>query len=302
MTSRRWYGRDTQLTVRMGCTLFLLAVLYTAFLAVLWRLTGSAVLLVAVGAALVLVQYFASDKLVLLSTHARLIGEGDEPALHRIVERLAQLADLPTPRLALMETPAPNSFATGRSPKRATVAVTRGLLSVLEPAELEAVLAHEISHIKNRDMMVLTYASLLASVAALIVEIGIWTGFGFGIRRGRGGGNAALTIVLVSAAVWLISFVLIRALSRYREYAADRGSVVLTGSAAAMRSALVKVSGVNGRIPTKDLRTAQAMSAFFIVAPASKRAFGELLATHPTLEHRLARLEAMEHAMNASIG
>ena len=302
MTSKRWYGRDTQLTVRMGFTLFLLALLYAVFLAVLWRITGSAVLLVLVGAGMVLFQYFASDKLVLLSSGARMIGDQDEPDLHRIIERLAQAADLPTPRLAIMETPAPNAFATGRSPKHAVVAVTRGLLALLDPRELECVLAHEMSHVKNRDMMVLTYASLLASVASFIVQIGMWTGFGVGERRDRDSGNAAAVVFLVSAVVWVISFFLLRALSRYSEYAADRGSVLLTGSPATMRSALIKVSGAIGRIPTKDLRTAQALNAFFIISPAAKSALGEVFATHPTLEHRLARLEAMERGMNIPLG
>ena len=299
MAGQRWYGRDTQLTVRMGLTLFLLAILYAIFLGVLWRITGSIVLLVAAGAALVLFQYFASDKLVLLSTGARMIGDQEEPDLHRIVGRLAQAVDLPTPRLAIMETAAPNAFATGRSPRHAAVVVTRGLLGLLDPQELECVLAHEMSHVKNRDMTVLTYASLLASVASFIVQIGMWTGFGIGDRRDRDGGNAAAVIFLVSAAVWVISFFLLRALSRYREYAADRGAVLLTDSPATMRSALVKVSGTLGRIPAKDLRTTQALSAFFIISPTTaKSAFGELFQTHPTLEHRLARLEAMERGMN----
>jgi len=295
MAATKWYGRDTQLTLRMGFTLFLLVLLYAVFLAVLWNATGSGVLLVAAGAAFVLVQYFASDKLVLLSSGARLLGPQEEPELRGIVERLAQLADLPMPRLAIMETLAPNAFATGRSPKHAVVAVTRGLMGMLEPAELAAVLGHELSHIKNRDMMVLTYASLLASVASFIVQIGIWTGLGR--ARGRGGNLGA--VFLVSAVVWAGSFVLLRALSRYREYAADRGSVLLTGSPSTMRSALMKVSGAMQRIPNQDLRTVQAMSAFFIVPITQKGTFGELFNTHPTLAHRLARLEKLEQRMNA---
>ncbi|HXT37178.1 MAG TPA: zinc metalloprotease HtpX [Chloroflexota bacterium] len=296
MTAKKWYGRDTQLTVRMGFTLFLLALLYAVFLAVLWSATGSGVLLVVAGAAFLLVQYFASDKLVLFSSGARLIGPQEEPELRAIVERLAQLADLPTPRLAIIETQAPNAFATGRSPKHAVVAVTRGLLAMLEPAELASVLGHEMSHIKNRDMMVLTYASLLASVASFIVQIGMWTGLGR--SRGRGAGNLG-AVFLVAAVVWAGSFVLLRALSRYREYAADRGSVLLTGSPSTMRSALIKVSGSMQRIPTQDLRTAQAMSAFFIVPIKTKGTIGEFFQTHPTLEHRLARLEKLEQRMNA---
>jgi heat shock protein HtpX len=294
----KWYGRDTQLTVRMGLTLFLLFVLYTAFLAVLWFATGSAALLVLVGAGFVLFQYFASDKLVLLSTGASIIDDQSEPDLHRIVQRLAQLADLPTPRLALMQTNVPNAFATGRSPKHAVIAVTSGLLRMLEPAELESVLGHEMTHIKNRDMMVLTYASLLASVAAFIVQVGMWTGFG-GARGRRGGNNSVALVFLASAVVWAVSFFLLRLLSRYREYAADRGSVLLTGSPAVMRSALIKVSGSASRIPSQDLRTAQTMNAFFIVPIGVKSTFGEIFQTHPTLEHRLARLEEMERNMNA---
>jgi heat shock protein HtpX len=250
-----------------------------------------------VGAGFVLFQYFASDKLVLLSTGASIIDDQSEPDLHRIVQRLAQLADLPTPRLALMQTNVPNAFATGRSPKHAVIAVTSGLLRMLEPAELESVLGHEMTHIKNRDMMVLTYASLLASVAAFIVQVGMWTGFG---GRGRRGGNNSIALVfLASGVVWVVSFFLLRLLSRYREYAADRGSVLLTGSPAVMRSALIKVSGSASRIPSQDLRTAQTMNAFFIVPIGVKSAFGEIFQTHPTLEHRLARLEELERNMNA---
>jgi heat shock protein HtpX len=297
MASKRWYGRDTQLTLRMGFTLFLLALLYTVFLGVLWRVTGSFVLLVVVGAGLVLFQYYASDKLVLLSTGAREVSEQEAPELHRIIGRLAQIADLPKPRVALIDTHVPNAFATGRSPKHAVIAVTRGLTQLLEPAELESVLAHEMSHIKNRDMMVLTYASLFASVASFIVQIGAWTGFGVGNRDDRDN-NGAAVIFLVSAAVWVISFFLLRALSRYREYAADRGSVLITGSPSTMRSALLKVSGTIQRIPNTDLRASQSMNAFFIV-PQVKQSLGEIFSTHPSLEHRLARLEAMERNMNA---
>jgi heat shock protein HtpX len=280
----------------MGFTLFLLAVLYSIFLAVLWAVTGSFILLVFVGAGMVLFQYFASDKLVLLSTGAREVTPQEEPELYRIITRLSQLADLPTPRVAIIETQVPNAFATGRSPKHAVIAVTRGITRLLEPQELESVLAHEMSHIKNRDMMVLTYASLFASVASFIVQIGMWTGFGMGGRRDSRDNSAAI-IFLVSAAVWAISFFLLRALSRYREYAADRGSVLLTGTPAVMRSALLKVSGTIQRIPTNDLRTSQSMNAFFIV-PQVKSTASEIFSTHPTLEHRLARLEALERSMD----
>src|SRR5579864_3739044 len=180
MAGKRWYGRDTQLTMRMAFTLFLLALLYAVFLGVLWHFTGSFVLLVVLGAGFVLFQYFVSDKLVLLSTGAREVTAQEEPALHALIERLAQIADLPKPKVAIMEVMTPNAFATGRSPKNAVIAVTRGILQLLEPQELESVLGHEMTHIKNHDMMVLTYASLFASVASFIVQIGMWTGFGLG--------------------------------------------------------------------------------------------------------------------------
>ncbi|HEY8285058.1 MAG TPA: zinc metalloprotease HtpX [Chloroflexota bacterium] len=301
MASQRWYGRDTQLTLRMAFTLFLLALLYSVFLGVLWKFTGSLVLLVVVGAGMVLFQYYVSEKLVLLSTGAREVSAAEEPGLHAIIERLAQIADLPKPRVAIMEVGTPNAFATGRSPKHAVIAVTRGLLRLLEPQELESVLGHEMTHIKNRDMMVLTYASLFASVASFIVQIGMWTGFGFGEDDRDSNNGAAVVVFLVSAAVWAISFFLLRSLSRYREYAADRGSVLLTGSPSTMRSALLKVSGTIQRIPNSDLRAAQSMNAFFIV-PNVKQSVGELFGTHPSLEHRLARLEAMERNMNAARG
>jgi heat shock protein HtpX len=299
MASQRWYGRDTQLTLRMAFTLFLLALLYTVFLGVLWHFTGSFVLLVVLGAGFVLFQYFVSDKLVLLSTGAREVTAQEEPALHALIERLAQIADLPKPKVAIMEVMTPNAFATGRSPKNAVIAVTRGILQLLEPQELESVLGHEMTHIKNHDMMVLTYASLFASVASFIVQIGMWTGFGLGGDDDRDSAGPAVVIFLVSAAVWAISFVLLRSLSRYREYAADRGSVLLTGSPATMRSALLKVSGTIQRIPNTDLRSTQAMNAFFIV-PNVKQTVTEIFSTHPSLEHRLARLEAMERNMNAA--
>ena len=292
MTSTRWYGRDTQLTLRIGATLFLLAALYAAFLGVLWYLCGSAILLVAAFVALLLIQFYASDVLVLRTTHARLLTDDEEPELRRIVLRLAQMANVGVPRLAVIETHVPNAFAVGRSPKRAVIAVSRGLLQTLEPAELEAVLAHELSHILNRDMIVMTYASLLASVAAFAVHWGRWLRF-------AGRRNPLAVVFLVSLVVWVVSFFLLRALSRYREYAADRGAVILTGSPATMRSALIKVSDVIQRIPTRDLRTAQPLNAFYIISQSKRSRLGELFGTHPSLEHRLARLEAMQRSLEA---
>ena len=303
VSRRRWYGRDTGLTLRMGFTLFLLAALYLGFMAFLLHATRSLFVVGLFGVGMALFQYFASDKLVLLSTGAREVSAAEAPELHGMVERLCQLADLPKPRVALMDTPMPNAFATGRSPKQATVCVTTGLLQTLDRAELEAVMSHELSHVKNRDMMVITFASLFATMASFIVQTGMWFGFGgYGNDRDdRDGGNAVILAYLVSLVVWVISFFLLRALSRYREYAADRGAAILTGAPSQLASALLKIEQAMGmrRIPTQDLRQAQTMSAFFIMPAGGREAIAELFSTHPTLEHRLARLRALEQGMEA---
>ncbi len=243
-----------------------------------------------------LFQYFASDKLVLLSAGAREVSALEAPELHGIVERLCQLADLPKPRIAMMDTSMPNAFATGRSPSKATICVTTGLMRTLDKPEIEAVLGHELAHVKNRDMTVITFASLFATMAAYILQVGMWFGFG-GDQRDRRDGNAIILVYLVSLVVWAVSFMLLRALSRYREYAADRGSAILTGAPSHLASALLKIEGNMRRIPTQDLRQAQTMSAFYIMPAVGRDAIAELFSTHPSLEHRLARLRAMEQNM-----
>jgi heat shock protein HtpX len=296
---RKWYGRDTGLTLRMAFTMFLLAALYLAFMAFLWHTTGSLLIVGLFGVVMALFQYFASDKLVLLSTGAHEVSAAEAPELYGIVERLCQLADLPRPRIAIMNTPMPNAFATGLSPKQATVCVTTGLLNTLDRPELEAVLGHELSHIKNRDMMIITFASLFATMASFIVQTGMWFGFGGFDGRGRRDGNAVVMAYLVSLLVWVVSFFLLRALSRYREYAADRGAAILTGAPSQLSSALLKIEQSMGmrRIPTQDLRQAQTMSAFYIMPVVGRDSIAELFSTHPTLEHRLARLRQLEQGM-----
>jgi heat shock protein HtpX len=292
---RKWYGRDSGLTLRMGFTLFLLAALYLAFIAFLLHTTGSLLIVGLFGVGFALFQYFASDKLVLLSTGAHEVSAAQAPEVHRIVERLCQLADLPKPRIALMDTPMPNAFATGRSPKNATICVTTGLMRTLDGPEVEAVLGHELSHVKNRDMMVITFASLFATMASYIVQMGMWFGFG---GRGRRDNSIAMAY-LVALVVWALSFLLLRALSRYREYAADRGAAILTGAPSQLASALLKIEGNMRRIPNQDLRQAQTMNAFYIMPAVGRDAIAELFSTHPTLEHRLARLRALEQNMEA---
>ena len=281
----------------MFLTMFLLALVYLAFVGFLWwtRVVGVG-FIIAIAVLLLALQYYFSDRLILYSVGAREVGEADAPALHEIVGRLAQLSGIPKPKLALIETHTPNALATGRDPKHAVVAVTTGLLERLEPREVEAVLAHELSHVIHRDTGVMAMASFFATVASLIVQAGLWGGFG-GRRGIRDQGGAFILIFLVSAAVWAISFVLIRTLSRYREYAADRGSAIITGEPAQLAAALVKISDRIQQIPDQDLREVEGANALLIFPAVTRGSITELFSTHPSLEHRLARLEAMAARM-----
>lgn len=295
------WGKDTQLSVRMFLVMFLLAVVYLAFIAILASAGISLIFLVVVAVLLLGVQYFFSDKIALLGMGAHEVTEQEAPQLHETIGRLAQIADLPKPRVAIARTSMPNAFATGRNPNNAVIAVTTGLMERLEPRELEAVLAHEMTHIRNRDVVVMTVASFFAMVAQLLMRMMFWGslfggGFGGGGRRDRNEESIMAFIYLASIIVWIISFFLIRTLSRYREYAADRGSAIITGSPSSLMSALTKISGVMDRIPDKDLRQVQGMNALFI-SPATKQTVSEIFSTHPSLEHRLARLREMSREM-----
>lgn len=274
-------------------TMFLLGLVYLAFLAVLAYQGTGLVGMLAFVSIFMLIQYFFSDKLVLRSMGAKIVSESEEPELHQMISRLCAMADLPKPRIAVVNTPMPNAFATGRSPGNAVVAVTTGIRSQLTPAELEAVLAHELTHVKNRDVMVMTIASFLSTVAFFIVRYSFFFGGG-GSSRDRGGVAAAF---LASVVVWIASSLLIRALSRYREFAADRGSAVITGQPSNLASALMKISGVMPRIPKEDLRKAEGMNAFFIIPAVSGSSIMNLLSTHPPTEKRIAALQKIEREM-----
>ncbi|MHB1005447.1 MAG: zinc metalloprotease HtpX [Chloroflexota bacterium] len=299
MRTRGVYGRDTELSVRMFFVLFMLAALYLAFIAVFFYagVDYSAILIVAV--VLLGIQYFFSDQLVLTSMGARVVSPEQAPELHDIIDRLSQMADLPKPKVAVVDNPMPNAFATGRDPNHSVVAVTTGLLNRLERDEIMSVLGHELSHVKNRDAMVMTLASFFATVAFFVMRSGMFFGGGYGRRRDRGGGGLAL-IYLASLVVWLISWVLIRALSRYREYAADRGSAIITGAPMTLATALQKISGDMARIPDRDLREVQGMNAFFIIPAISGQSVMELFSTHPSLQHRLDRLTRLQQQMEGS--
>jgi heat shock protein HtpX len=301
-STRPWYGRDVGLSFRMGLTMFLLLALYAAFVLVLLLAQVPLFTLITVLALVALSQVLLSDQIVLWASGARILKPEETPELHRILTRLAQLADLPTPKLAWINTRLPNAFAIGKNPKSAVIAVTRGLIERLDASEIEAVLAHELTHIKNRDVAVLSLASFFAMVAAFIVQQFFFIGFSMeGDRRqGRGGGGGGQAIILVwlaSVIVWAISYVLIRTLSRYREYAADRGSAILTGHPGYLATALQKIQTGVRQTPSRDLRQVESMSAFFIFPAVRKDSVMEIFATHPSLEHRIQRLEKLQQQM-----
>ncbi|MEW2396942.1 zinc metalloprotease HtpX [Streptomyces sp. NPDC046862] len=284
------FRSDRRLTTRMGVTLFLLGLLYVAFVAALIVLLKSWVLVVVIAAGLLGAQYWFSDRIALFAMRGRVVEREEYPQLHGVVDRLCAVADMPKPVVAVSDMDMPNAFATGRNADHAVVCVTTGLLRRLEPDELEGVLAHELSHVAHKDVAVITVASFLGVIAGLIVRFAFYSGM-FGGRRDQNTAAILAAVMAVSAAVYAISFLLIRALSRYRELAADRAAALLTGRPSSLASALTKVSGDIARIPSKDLRTAQAFNAFYFT-PALGREPGvaRLFSTHPSLEERLDQL------------
>ncbi|MET7814786.1 zinc metalloprotease HtpX [Streptomyces sp. NPDC005395] len=284
------FRSDRRLTVRMGVTLFLLGLLYVGFVAALIALLKSWVLVVVIVALLFGAQYWFSDRIALFAMRGRVVERDEYPELHGVVDRLAAMADMPKPVVAVSEMEMPNAFATGRNPDNAVVCVTTGLLRRLEPAELEGVLAHELSHVAHKDVAVITVASFLGVIAGLIVRFALYSQL-FGGRRDQNTMAVLAVVMGVSAAVYALSFLLIRALSRYRELAADRAAALLTGRPSALAAALTKVTGDIARIPTKDLRTAQAFNAFYFTpAFGAEPGLSRIFATHPSLEQRLDQL------------
>src|SRR5437763_449270 len=301
---RRSYGRDAGLTVRMLLTSGLLGLLYVLFGVVRLNVLNVALipmLVIVIG--LAFFQYYTSDKLALAAAGAKVVSAEEAPALHETVERLCAMADLPKPKVAIMDTPVPNAFATGRSPKHAAVCVTTGLWERLDPKEREGVLAHELSHIANRDVLVMTVASFFAMLAGLLTRFGLYAGMWGGGNRNNNNSSVPvwLIVLAVSILTYVISWILIRTISRYREYAADRGSAVITGAPENLMSALQKISSEMFRIPQRDLREVQAMNAFFIIPASVKRATSELFMDHPPLEKRLAALEKIARDMGRPV-
>jgi heat shock protein HtpX len=300
---RRSYGRDAGLSLRMLVTGSLLGLLYVIFAVVLYQVLSVGLipmLLIVVGIAFF--QYFTSDKLALAASGAKVVERDQAPELHDMVERLCAMADLPKPRVAIIDTDVPNAFATGRSPKHAAVAVTRGLWQRLEPKEVEGVLAHELSHIGNRDVLIMTVASFFAMLAGLLTRFGIYGGmFGGGRGRDSNGPPIWLIVLLVSVVTYFLSQILILAISRYREFAADRGSALITGAPENLMSALQKIASDMFRIPQRDLREVESMNAFFIIPTSVKSKTSQLFLTHPPLEKRLAALAEIAREMGRPV-
>ncbi|MDE2801258.1 MAG: zinc metalloprotease HtpX [Chloroflexota bacterium] len=300
-TNPRWtYGKDRALQFRMYFVMFMLAVLYLFFVTVMMALNVPIVLVIIIAGVMLAIQWFGSDKIVLRSMNAKVVTPEEYPKLHAMVDRLVERAGIPKPKVAVAMTDVPNAFATGRNQKNALVCMTQGIMQRLDDDELEGVMAHELTHIKNSDVKVMTLASFFATVAALLMNMLMWMTLFGGMGRhrvggGHGGSAAAALMVayLVSILVYFVATLLILALSRYREYAADRGAAFLTGAPSKLASALQKISGVISRIPTDDLRKVETANAFFIVSALKGESLAGLFASHPPMDKRIARLHEL---------
>ncbi|HEX8645400.1 MAG TPA: zinc metalloprotease HtpX [Thermoleophilaceae bacterium] len=287
--TRTSFGRDTGLQARMLFTMFLLGLLYAALAGAIVAAGAGVAIMVVLLAGLMAAQFFLSDKIALAAMGAKVVGPDQAPGLHAMVERLCIQADLPKPRIAVADTHMPNAFAMGRSPKNATVCATTGIMETLQPHELEGVMAHELAHVKNRDVLIMTVASFFASIASMIAQFGLFFGGG-----DDDDSPAFLVVVLVSIAVYIISFFLMLALSRYREFTADRTASLVTGRPSALASALMKINGQMQRVPQHDLREAEGMNAFFIVPAGAKASLRNMFSTHPPMEARIEALSRLE--------
>jgi heat shock protein HtpX len=287
------FGKDTGLQIRMTVVFFLLGALYVALVVALLTSGVNGITVAFIAGGLALFQLFGSDKLALRAMGGREVTPEEAPELHAMVERLCIQADLPKPKVAVADTAMPNAFALGRSPKSATVCATTGIMELLPPAELEGVLAHELTHIGNRDVLVMTLAGFFATIAAYIVQFGFL--FGGGGGYGDDDDNpSAFVLIIVSLVVYIVSFFLMQALSRYREFAADRGAAMITGRPSALASALMRIDSGMHRIPQQDLRASSELSAFYFFPPATKSAISGLFATHPPMEKRIEALQRLE--------
>ncbi|HYY49506.1 MAG TPA: zinc metalloprotease HtpX [Nitrososphaeraceae archaeon] len=297
-----WQRRDTGLTVRMLLSFSILALLYIVFLSALAYVGVDFISITVLASVMIVLQWYFSDRIVLWSSGAKIVTRDQYPRLHDVIERIIARNNLPKPKIAVINTRMPNAFATGKGKRSSVVAVTTGLLDLLDTEELEGVLAHELTHIRNRDVLVLTLASLFSTVAWYLMQFGFYSGgmgygYGYGGRDRNNAGGLAI-VVIVAMLTWIISFLVIRAISRYREFAADRGSAQMTGKPVKLANALMKISGNMHRMPTKDLRQAEGLNAFFIIPAASGSTIVNLFSTHPPVEKRIEKLMEMEASMS----
>ena len=286
--------RDFGLSARIILSFIILGILYVLFLSVLHYLGIGYIPLVIIASAMILAQWYFSDKIVLWTSGAKIVSKDDYPKLHEIIERLASKNGIPKPKVAVVNTQVPNAFATGKSPKSSLVAVTSGILNLLDDDELEAVIGHELTHIRSRDILVLTLASVFSTVAWYLAQFGFFGGIQ---SRNRDSAGTTVIVIVVAVVTWIVSFLIIRAISRYREYAADRGGAAMTGNPDKLADALLKISGKMNNIPTKEIESVQKLNAFFIIPALSGNSIANLFSTHPPVEKRIQKLMEMEASM-----
>ena len=284
----------------MLLTFFLLGALYVVFAGIILAAGGGIAIMVGFLAVLSFGQLFLSDKIALASMGAKVVSPAEAPGLHSMIERLCIQADLPKPKIAIADSEVPNAFAMGRSQKAAVVCATTAIIETLEPHELEGVMAHELTHVKNRDVMIMTIASFFASIASLITQFGFFFG-GWGGGDDDGDGPGFAVVLLASFLVYIVSFFLMLALSRYREFSADRGAALITGRPSALASALLKLNGAMQKVPDQDLRQAERMNAFFIIPTSVKSSIHTLFLTHPPMEKRIEALQRLEAQLQAPV-
>ncbi len=292
--------RDLQLTIRMAISFFVLTIIYLAFLSFVAMYFGLGIIPIAMIAGLMIgAQWFFSDRIVLWSTGTKIVSKEEYPTLHQIIENLAQKANLPKPRVGVMTSDVPNAFATGKGPKRSVVVVSTRIMQMLDKEELEGVLSHEITHIRNRDVTIITLASLFSTIAWYLMQSSMfstmWGGYGYGGRQQQGGNT--FLILIVAGIVWFLSFLIIRAISRYREFAADRGGAYLTGKPMNLSRALMKISGEVKMAPVPQLKKIEGMNAFFIIPAISGQTIARFFSTHPPVTERVKRLMRIEQEL-----
>lgn len=284
------WKRDSGLTARMTLSFIILGILYVVFLSILHYLGVGYIPLAFIAGVMIMAQWYFSDKIVLWTSGAKIVSKEEYPQLHNIVENLVNKNSIPKPKVAVVNSGVPNAFATGKSPRSSLIAVTTGILGLLDDEELEAVIGHELTHVRNRDVLVLTLASVFSTLAWYLAQFSFFGGYQ---SRNRDSGNATVIVILVAIVTWVVSFLIIRAISRYREYSADRGGAIMTGRPDKLADALMKISGKMNKIPPNELQKVQKLNAFFIIPALSGSSIANLFSTHPPVEKRVQKLKEM---------